>query len=297
MRHLVITIVAAFLLLIAGCSSNSGSENFTVAAATSTDAKINVQIVKSLIEDKTDHTVEIVEDLPASPQIFAGIERSEFDIASLYSGEVYNNYFDDVEYTTDQEETLKKAQTLFGEEYDIKWYDSIGFINNYSIAVKENFAQKNNVDTITDLKEYAGELTLGTDNAWIERENDGYEGFQETYGFKFADARGMDVSLMYEGIASGELDVVTAYTVDPQIIERNLKVLEDDKQFFPPYESSLVATNEVVENYPKINEILESLVGTISTEQMTDLMHKVNIGGQEIQDVATGYLQEQGMLD
>ncbi|MFA1821699.1 glycine betaine ABC transporter substrate-binding protein [Virgibacillus oceani] len=297
MKRILITALAAISLLIAGCGSNSGGEKFTVAAATSTDAKINVQIIKSLVEDQTDHTVEIVEDLPASPQIFAGIERGEFDIASLYSGEVYNNYFDDVEYTTDQDETLKKAQTLFGEEYDIKWYDSIGFINNYSIAVKKSFAEKNNIDTITDLGEYAGELTLGTDNAWIERDNDGYKGFQETYGYEFADARGMNVSLMYEGIANGELDVVTAYTVDPQIIEHDLKVLEDDQQFFPPYESSLVATNEIVDNYPEINEILESLVGTISTEKMTDLMYKVNIDEQKIKDVAEEFLQEQEMLD
>ncbi|HLR40926.1 MAG TPA: glycine betaine ABC transporter substrate-binding protein, partial [Virgibacillus sp.] len=220
-RKQFILMLITLIVILAGCGSGSaeGGEKFTAASAKNTDSKINVQFLKLLVEDQTAHEVEIVEDLPASPQIFAGIERGEFDFASLFSGEVYNNYFDDVEYTTDPAETLEKAQTLFGEEYDIKWYDPIGYINNYSIAIKNDFAEENNIETLTDLGKYASDLTLGTDNAWVERDNDGYTGFQETYGYEFDDARGMDVALMYKGIEGGDLDVVTAYTVDPQLIE------------------------------------------------------------------------------
>ena len=288
------------LLVIAGCGSKSnanGGEKFTAASAKNTDSKINVQILKLLVEDQTDHTVEIVEDLPASAQIFAGIDRKEFDFANLFSGEVYNNYFDDVEYSTDPAKTLKQAQNLFGEEHDVKWYDSVGFINNYSIAVNRDFAEENNIENLTDLGEYADKLTLGTDNAWIERDNDGYSGFQEAYGYKFKDARGMDVALMYKGIASGDLDVVTAYTVDPQLKEYDLKVLEDDEQFFPPYEASLVARNKVIEEFQEIDKILESIVGTISTEAMTDLIYEIDIEHRSIKEVAEEFLKENGMLD
>ncbi|WP_051681521.1 ABC transporter substrate-binding protein [Virgibacillus alimentarius] len=288
------------MMLVAGCgggASADGGETFTAAAAKNTDSKINVQILKLLVEDQTKHEVDIVEDLPASPQIFAGIERDEFDFASLFSGEVYNNYFDDIEYTTNPEETLKKAQSRFGEKYDIKWYDPIGYINNYSIAVKKDFAKENQIETLTDLGEFADELTLGTDNAWIERDNDGYSGFQDTYAYQFADARGMDVALMYEGIANGELDVVTAYTVDPQLKEYDLTVMEDDKHFFPPYEASLVAQNSVIEEYPEVDKITESIVGTIDTEKMTDLIYEVDIEKRSVEEVAKAFLKDEGMLD
>src|SRR5699024_1904174 len=91
------------MMLIAGCGgvvSADGAETFKSAASKNTYSKINVQILKLLVEDQTKHEVDIVEDLPSTPQIFAGIEREEFDFASLFSGEVYNNYFDDIEYTT-----------------------------------------------------------------------------------------------------------------------------------------------------------------------------------------------------
>lgn len=296
-------LVAALLVLtltITGCSASGsadGGEKFTAASAKNTDSKINVELLKLMVDEKTDHEVEIVDDLPASAQIFAGIDREEFDFASLFSGEVYNNHFDDVEYTTDPEETLKKAQKLFGEEYDVKWYDPIGYINNYSIAVTNNLAVENDIETLTDLGDYADQLTLGTDNAWIERDNDGYAGFKETYGYSFADARGMDAALMYKGIDSGELDVVTAYTVDPQLIEYDLKVIEDDQEFFPPYEGSLVARNEVIDEYPEIDDIMTELEDTVDTEKMTELIHEVDIEKRSVTEVAEEFLQENDLLD
>lgn len=296
MKKTLLLGVSAMLLVLGGCNGGDG-EKFNAAAATSTDAKINVHMVKSLVEDQTEHTVEITQDLSASPQVFAGIDRDEFQIASLYSGEVYNNYFDEVEFSTNSEKTLKQAQKFFGEEHDIKWYDPVGFINNYSIAIKEDMAMERDIETISDLGQYADELTLGTDNAWIERDNDGYRGFKEAYGYEFSDAKGMDVSLMYQAIDSGDVDVATSYTVDPQIIENDLTVLEDDEEFFPPYEASLVASNNTIDNYPKIDEVLESMVGLVSTEQMTELMYEVEVEERSIQEVADEFLQEQGMLD
>ncbi|RYG71160.1 glycine/betaine ABC transporter substrate-binding protein [Lentibacillus lipolyticus] len=299
-RKLFLVGFVLLLTIVAGCgdkTSADGGQVFTAASAKNTDSKINVQLLKLLVEDRTDHEIDIVEDLPASPQIFAGFERDEFDFASLFSGEVYNNYFDDVEYSTDPDKTLKQAQKFFGEEYDIKWYDPLGYVNNYSIAAKRKFLQKNDVNTLTELGEYADSLTLGTDNAWIERDNDGYKGFKKTYGYEFDDARGMDVALMYEGIDTGELDVVTVYTVDPQLKEYDLKVLEDTKNFFPPYEASLVAANDVIDEYGEINDILQSLVDVVSTEEMTNLIYQVDIEKREVMEVAKEFLQEKGMLD
>ncbi|CQR46260.1 Glycine betaine/carnitine/choline-binding protein OpuCC precursor [Paraliobacillus sp. PM-2] len=302
-KTLYTVLFALLLLIITGCGGDNesaeGGRVFEFGTQKNTDPKIMAQIVKQLVEDQTDHEVNITEDIPASPQILGAIEREDFDMALLYSGEVYNNHFDEdkIEYSTDPEKTLTQAQALFGEKYDITWYDSVGFSNQYSIAVQRNFAEENNITTMSDLGEYAQNLTLGTDNSWIERDNDGYEGYKRAYGYDFGEARGMDVALMYEGIASGDLDVITAYTVDPQIIEYDLKLLEDDKKFFPPYEGSLVARNKIIDEYPEIADILDSLVGSISTDEMTALIREVNINERSSEEVAREFLQEKGMVE
>lgn len=302
-KGIIIAMTLASVALIAGCNNvnlpglGSGSNTLKAASAKNTDSKISVEMLKQLIEDKTDHNVEIVKDLPASTQIFQGLDQGEFDFANLFSGEVYNNYFDDIEYTTDPDKTLKEAQERFGDKYDIKWYDPLGYTNNYSIAVKQSFAEKNHVKTVSDLKSYASSLSLGTDNAWIERDNDGYKGFKKTYGFKFENAKGMDASLMYQSIGQDELDVVTAYTVDPQLKKYGLQVLKDDKQYFPPYQGSLVARNEVLDENPEINDILKTLEGKVSTSDMQDLMYQVDLKKRNIEKVTRSFLKDKELLD
>ncbi|WP_017470732.1 glycine betaine ABC transporter substrate-binding protein [Amphibacillus jilinensis] len=287
------------LIFVAACGGGDadGSQTFEFGAQSYTDPKIAGQIVKILVEENTDHQVNITEDIQASPQILASIDREEFDFAMLYSGEVYNNHFDEVEYSTDPQETIENAQELFGPEYDMTWFDTIGFTNEYAVAIQGVFAEENNITSISDLEPFADNLRLGTDTTWVERDNDGYRGFQDTYGFGFGDVRGMEVSLMYEGIAGDELDVVTAYTVDPQIIEYDLRLLEDDMQFFPPYDASLVARNEVLDDYPEVNEIFEDLVGAVSTEQMSELIRQVDMMGRSTEEVAREFLEEEGFLD
>ncbi|TFB22791.1 glycine/betaine ABC transporter substrate-binding protein [Filobacillus milosensis] len=305
MKKLYLALVAiAMVSLLAACGSDSkengeGGIELEMGAQSYTDPKIIAQMVKAKVEQETDHTVNITEDIQASPQIISALDQGEFDLGTLYSGELYNNHFDEekVEFTTDTKKTLEQAQKLFSEKFGIKWYDSLGFQNKYSIAVTKEIAEKHGVEKISDLSDLAGDLVLGTDTSWPNRENDGYRAFQEAYGYEFSDVRGMEASLMYEGVEAGELDVVTAYTVDPQIIELDLKVLKDDRQFFPPYQASLVGREDTLEKYPEVDKILQEFIGTITEEEMTQLIYEVDIEGRSTEEVAKEFLKEKGLLE
>jgi osmoprotectant transport system substrate-binding protein len=299
MKKLFMTTVAVFVLLFTGACSNGDDKTIGIGTQNYTDPKLMAEMLKALVEDQTEYKVEITKDISASPQIISAMDQGELDIATLYSGEVYNNHFDEdkIEYSTDPEKTLNQAQKLFAEKFNLKWFDSLGFQNKYTIAVKEEFAEKNNIETISDLEPFADQLRFGTDGSWLQRENDGYRAFQKKYGFKFADARGLQIELMYQGVENGELDVITAYSVDPQILELNLKVLKDDKDFFPPYSASLVARNELLKNNPQVEEILSSLSGTIDAKTMTQLIYEVDMNDRSDEEVALEYLREQGLLE
>lgn len=304
MKKILLSSLLLLSLLLTACGGDSepsadGGEVFNFGTQSYTDPKIMAQITKQLIEAETDHEVKITEDIQASPQIINAMDQGEFDLALLFSGEVYNNYFDDdeIEYTTSPDKTMEQAQELFKEHYNFKWYDDAGFSNQYSIAIHNDFAEENDINTMSDLSAYAGDLVIGGDSTWIERENDGLRAYQEAYDSKFKDSRGMQVSLMYEGMKNRELDVIAAYTVDPHIPEYDLKLLEDDRNFFPPYEGSIVAKNELVNEYPEVSEILDSIVGLVSTEEMTGLIREVDINGRSTDEVAKEFLQEKGMLD
>jgi osmoprotectant transport system substrate-binding protein len=106
----------------------------------------------------------------------------------------------------------------------------------------------------------------------------------------------MQIELMYEGVENDELDVITAYSVDPQIIDLGLKVLEDDKSFFPPYTASLVARNGLLEENPEVAKTIELLTGKIDEATMTQLIYEVDINKRDEQEVAVEFLKEIGLL-
>ncbi|MCW1000706.1 osmoprotectant ABC transporter substrate-binding protein, partial [Streptococcus anginosus] len=61
------------------------------------------------------------------------------------------------------------------------------------------------------------------------------------------------------------------YSTDGRIISEDLKVLEDDRHLFPPYDASPVATNEIRARYPDLDKVMAKLAGAISNEEMQRL--------------------------
>src|SRR5699024_666792 len=151
--------------------------------------------------------------------------------------------------------------------------------------------EENDNKKIYECESHAYKLKYGVDNDWMNRARDGYNGFTETY-FEFGDVFPMNLGLVYQAAASGNMDVVLAYSTDGRIKEFDLKVLEDDEYFFPPYDASPVINNEVLEEYPEIKDITKRLANQISTEEMQELNYKADVERVNPKKVAEEFLEE-----
>jgi osmoprotectant transport system substrate-binding protein len=125
---------------------------------------------------------------------------------------------------------------------------------------------------------------------------DGYDGLVKMYGLKFKDEAKMENSLKYQAIGEGKMDVTDAYTTDGQLKALNLKVLEDDKGFFPPYYAAPIIRDDTLQKYPELKEVLNSLSGKIDEETMQDLNYQVDNEKKSIEEVATAFLKDQGLI-
>ncbi|MDF2595651.1 MAG: opuCC, partial [Clostridia bacterium] len=107
----------------------------------------------------------------------------------------------------------------------------------------------------------------------------------------------MNVSLKYQAIGQGQMDVTDVFTTDGQIIEFNLKILEDDLAFFPPYYAAPIVKNETLKKHPELEGVLNKLAGKISDEDMTNLNYQVDVEKKSIEEVAKGFLESKGLLN
>ena len=124
-----------------------------------------------------------------------------------------------------------------------------------------------------------------------------YYPFVEFYGLAFKDALSVDLGLKYTAVESGNFDVTVVYATDGLNRKANLKILEDDKSFFPDYNGAFLVREDILEQYPELEGILNQLAGKIPTEQMAELTYQVDVVGRTVDDVAREFLVSLGLLD
>lgn len=127
---------------------------------------------------------------------------------------------------------------------------------------------------------------------FIER-SDGYKGLKQHYGFDIPTLE-MDAALMYRALRNGEVDVIGGYSTDGRIEAYNLKVLEDDQNYFPPYDCAPLVHDATLQRYPELREVLNLLAGKISTKEMIRMNNKVDRGHRDPAGVAREFLENKG---
>ncbi|MBP1968330.1 osmoprotectant transport system substrate-binding protein [Virgibacillus natechei] len=298
MRLILTTMMT--VLIISGCSlpglSGPSENTIQIGALGTSESEIMAEMLSLMIERETDLNTELVTHLGSSIVQHQGMATDDLDLTSTrYTGTDLAGVLG-LDPVKDPDKAMDIVQTEFDDQFNQTWAQSYGFENSYTLAVTQDFAEANDLEAISDLEPYADDLRFGVDNAWINREGDGYNGFIETY-YEFGDVFPMNIGLVYQAAASGHMDAVLAYSSDGRIQEFDLKVLEDDLQFFPPYDTSPVIQNKVLEEHPEIGSILDRLSGTISTEKMQELNNKADARLENPGKIAEEFLEENNYFE
>lgn len=126
----------------------------------------------------------------------------------------------------------------------------------------------------------------------MKLKGNGYQDFTKTYGMTFGGTYPMQIGLVYDAVKSGKMDIVLAYSTDGRIKSYDLKMLKDDKQFFPPYDCSPVVPEQVLKEHPELEGIIQKMIGKIDTATMQELNYEVDGNLKEPSVVAKEYLQK-----
>lgn len=289
-----IVMVSLFLVLsmmLAACSSKG--ESITVGSRNNTESIILSHIMGQLIEHKTDLKVTMKENLGGSNILWSGLLKGEIDLIPDYTGTIVANYYQEEPGTA--EETLAMTKELIDQD-GLTAFNAFGFNNTYTLSIDEKFAAENNIVTFSDFAAISDQYTLGCVFEFIDRP-DGLPGFQEAYGIKFKEVKGMDHGMMYRSYGEQEIDVINSYTTDGQLQIFDVRVLEDDKGFFPPYHALPVIRQDTLAKHPELAPVLEILESKIDEQAMQIMNGKVDNDGLRAKTVAKEFLEQAGLLD
>jgi osmoprotectant transport system permease protein len=207
--------------------------------------------------------------------LFDALAKNEIDVAVDYSGTIWTNLMHRTDAPS-RRQVLVELEEWLNAAHKIRLLGPLGFENAYALAMTRKKAQAFGIRTIADLANHARELSIAGDYEFFARPE--WNELRKTYGLQFKSQRQMQPEFMYKAVAGGEVDVISAYTSDGQIIANDLVVLEDVRQAIPPYDAVLLLSPRRGHD-EKLIDALKPLIGGISVELMREANAQATDGG------------------
>ncbi|WP_153773230.1 glycine betaine ABC transporter substrate-binding protein [Pseudomonas sp. MNR3A] len=225
-------------------------------------------------------------------------ETGQLDLMWEYTGVSLVSYNHIEERMPSAEATYNKVKALDAKK-DLIWLTPSKFSNTYALALPRKVAEAYpQVTTISQLNqvlqdEQARKHLMALDTEFANRP-DGLDGLQAMYGMQLgrANIRQMDAGLVYTALRNNQVFAGLVYTTDGRLSAFDLKLLDDDKHYFPDYTAAPVVRKAVLDAHPQLADLLKPLAETLDDETMRQLNAKVDVEHQSPSSVAAAFLRE-----
>jgi glycine betaine/choline ABC-type transport system substrate-binding protein len=278
MRRLIL--LAALLAVAAACARKQtvvvGSKNFT-------ESVILGEMIAQRLESvgcSVDRKLDLGGTLVCDKAMLAG----DLDVYPEYSGTALTAILHRP-ISSDKAAVMRDVQGDYVKR-GLKWGPPLGFENTFAIIVRRADAERNGLQRISDLTKVAATFRPGFGYEFVERP-DGWSGLQKHYGLRFTTSpKTMDLGLTYRALATNEIDIIAGNSTDGLIDALGLQVLDDDRHFFPPYDTVLVSRADLAKKCPAAPAALQSLANTLDATAMRRLNYAVDATKRAPADVA-----------
>ena len=221
------------------------------------------------------------------------IRAGQLDVYVEYTGTALTAILKKKPVARDPVEALSQVRAAY-EPLGLVWTTPLGFDNSFALVIRGDDARRLKLKTISDAVPHAGEWRAGFGYEFRQRE-DGYAGLHHTYGLIFKFVRLMDLGLLYPALTDRQVDIVAGNATDAQIGHLGLVILEDDKDYFPPYEAVPVVRKAALQSRPELQKLVDTLGGRINAATMQKLNYAVDGEHRNYVDVVRKFREESGL--
>ncbi|MDB5811702.1 MAG: transporter permease [Betaproteobacteria bacterium] len=267
----------ATLLTTAGVSA----AELTVGSKRFTESYILGEVIALKAKQAGEAQVTLKPGLGNTAVVFAALKNGAIDVYPEYSGTIAFELLGG--RSKPDVADINRALAPEGLVASVP----LGFSNGYGLAMRDTEAQKLGIASISDLAGHPG-LTAGLSQEFLNRK-DGWPALQRAYKLQIS-TRGLDHGIAYEALAAGRIQLMDVYTTDAKIDRHGLRVLADDRKFFPPYAALLLHRADLPRRLPKTWAALTTLDGAVPTNRMIAMNAAVEIDRKPFAEVAREFV-------
>jgi osmoprotectant transport system permease protein len=237
-----------------------------IGAKTFTEQYILAELLRARLAPRG-LAVELVESL-GSNVVFEALRHGDLDAYVDYSGTLWTNQLAR-DRGAPRWQILAEVEGYVAREH-ARSLGPLGFQNAYALAVRRDTATRLGLHGLGDLRAHAGALSLGADYEFLSRRE--WTAVRTGYGLDFKRTASFDPALLYEAVARGEVDVISAFSSDGRIAAYDLVVLDDPAAALPSYDAMILLGPRVTDD-PRVVCALAPLRGALPVE----LMRRANL--------------------
>ncbi|HEX7288212.1 MAG TPA: glycine betaine ABC transporter substrate-binding protein [Candidatus Angelobacter sp.] len=195
---------------------------------------------------------------------------------------------------SDHAQVFDLVKREYARRFGLEVMPPLGFDNSFAMVMRGAEAREKHLIRLSQLGPFAPQMRMGVGYEFLERP-DGYKGLVAHYDLKFAEApRVMDLGLLYRALESHQVDIVAGSNTDGLIAALGLVVLEDDLQYFPPYDAVPIVRLAALEKYAGLRSAFERQSGRITAEEMRSMNYAVDGKKKDAAMVVREFLRGSG---
>lgn len=297
----------ASLAGVTGCitlAQQIGGSPVKVSSKRFTEQEILGYMAYEMLANNTELNVEDQIGLGGTTTNFRAVNSGEVQTYLEYTGTAWLTLPPQhTEIISNPKKIYKKVKREFKRVHNLVLLDRAPLNNTYVLLANPDWAKKTGVKSINGLAEYfksKNENTRIVMNAEFQSRSDGWPGLVKEYGLEDLrnnfNVRNIGSGLLYQVLGTGNADIGVGFNTDPRILQFNLRVLNDNKGFFPAYNPAPMVNGDALEQHPSIETPLNKVGNGLTTEKIRELNRRVSIDQENAQAVARDSLQNRGLL-
>jgi osmoprotectant transport system substrate-binding protein len=238
-------------------------------------------------------TVKIKSNIGSSEIIDKALTSGKLDFYPEYTGVILSELAHAKKRPANPDEAYAAAKA-FEEGRGYTMLDKTPFFDSDALAVKPDFATKNNLASVADLKKLGSGLKLGAPPEFKTR-FEGLLGLKKSYGVT-PSFKPLAIGLQYKALDTGKIDVADVFTTDGQLQGGKYTVLKDPKFIFGFQNVAPIVSQKVITAQgPAFGETLNAVSAKLTTEAMQKMNAAVDLDKQKPASVAKQFLQANGL--
>ena len=284
----------AFALLFAGFAQAADKPLLRIGARVFTEQTLLAELTAQYLRTKN-YDVQITGGL-GSTLARSAQETGQLDLVWEYTGVSLVSY-NHIDEKLDSQQTYERVKELDAKK-GLTWLSPSKFNNTYALALPQKIAdQYPQINTMSDLSQVLKDEVkeghiVALDTEFANR-SDGLVGMVKHYDMNLGreNTRQMDAGLVYTALRNGQVFAGLVYTTDGRLNAFRLKVLQDDKHYFPDYTAAPVIRQAYLDQHPDLAGLLKPLADLLDNATMRELNARVDVDHDSPSTVAADFLR------